>query len=637
MEMEIQGKTAEFKTVKVNAFDIDKVADAQNIDVSIDSFDVEYLDDAADYITFEDGVVTVNPTIGTAFTAKVKLTAKSDSYVTATVTFTKAAVMPTCEVTEQNYDKINPADLVFDVKRNQSIFVKLTGENVTESDYLVAADGELTLRKAFLAKLSVGAHTFTYVTDKGRVYLTVNVIDSTPIAMKSGYQATKTYLKSAKQNISFPLVLNGSTVTEVEGLQKGEYSVDSTGTVVVYSKTLFDKEPGAYNYRVVASNGTDLTLTVTVSDDRQPVLYASSFAFGKNAGVKSDVVVNFESYEYSLISVTGNAIQTNHYTTGKSSVTIRQAYLADLTQGNYSFKLKFSNGTYYPERTVQVSVQDSATIVAALSTATYDKGAPEDVTFRVYATADLSLTGNNVKYTYEKAGGALTLPKSYLKDLAEGTYLFTARAGSSTATLTLTVIDTSEPEIESAEGGVMTIEYDKAQSGDRFFEMLLASASFDKVDGNGITAAGYTVTDNAAKGTKKVTLKAAYLDSLHTGTYEYSVLTSVNVSTLIIKVVDTRKPEPIDQTSIAYTLGSGLDVTVNFTNYEHGIKAIEVKGGSAISLYGGDCDFDRVGGSFTLKSDYLDTLPANTYVTVLLTFDDAAATTLSVTLAVSAA
>ena len=637
MEMEIQGKTAEFKTVKVNAFDIDKVADAQGIEVSIDSFDVEYLDDAADYITFEDGVVTVNPTIGTAFTAKVKLTAKSDSYVTAIVTFTKAAVMPTCEVTTQNYDKINPADLVFDVKRNQSIFVKLTGENVTESDYLVSAEGALTLRKAFLAKLSVGEHTFTYVTDKGRVYLTVKVIDSTPIAMKNGYQPTKTYLKSAKQNLSFPLTLNGSTVTEVEGLQKGEYSVDSTGTVVIYSKALFDKEQGAYDYRVVASNGTDLTLTVTVTDDRQPVLYASSFAFGKNAGVKSDVVVRFESYGYSLISVTGGAIQTNHYTADKSSLTIRQAYLADLNQGTYSFKLKFSNGTYYPERTVQVSVQDSATIVAALPTATYDKAAPADVTFKVYATAALTLAGNGIgdKYAYDKATGALTLPANYLKDLSEGTYVFTAKAGSSTASLTLTVVDTTEPEIESAEGGVMTIEYDKAQPGDRFFEMLLASATFDKVDGNGITAANYTLSDNAAKGTKKVTFKAAYLDGLHTGDYEFSVMTSVNVSTLIIKVVDTRKPEPIDQTSIAYTLGSGMDVTVNFTNYEHGIKAIEVKGGDPVSLYGGDCDFDRVGGSFTLKSDYLDTLPANTYVTVLLTFDDAAATTLSVTLAVS--
>ena len=41
--------------------------------------------------------------------------------------------------------------------------------------------------------------------------------------------------------------------------------------------------------------------------------------------------------------------------------------------------------------------------------------------------------------------------------------------------------------------------------------------------------------------------------------------------------------------------------------------------------------------AFTLNASYLETLPANTYVTLLLTFDDAAATTLSVTIAVGGA
>ena len=82
---------------------------------------------------------------------------------------------------------------------------------------------------------------------------------------------------------------------------------------------------------------------------------------------------------------------------------------------------------------------------------------------------------------------------------------------------------------------------------------------------------------------------------------------------------------------------SDLTRTVNFNNYEHGLKAITVKGGGEISIYSGDCDFDRMTGAFTLNASYLEGLSANTYVTLFLTFDDAAATSLSVTIAVGGA
>ena len=637
ISVEIQGKNQKFDTVKVNAFDLDKVADAKDITVGIDAFDVEYVDDAASYITFKDGLVTVNPTVGYEFEAKIKITAKSDNYVTGIVTFHKAAVMPTCEVTALSFDKINPTDVTFDVKVNQSAFIELVGDGITENYYDLAFDGAITLSKTFLSDLAVGEHVFTYVTDKGRVYLTVNVIDSTPITAN---KTTGTFLKSSKANVTFNLVLSGSKVTEVEGLEKGEYSVDSAGTFVIYAIALMKKDAGVYPYTVKASNGSTLALSVTVNDDRLPELLGTSYTFGKNSGVTMDVSVPYVSYGYTVTGVTGNGIAKANYDITKAGVvTIKKAFLAEKSQGNYNFNITFSNGEDSWSPAISVKVLDNATIIAAVPTATFDLNAPADVEFKVLTTADnLTVSGaglTSAGYSFSRGDATLKLLASYMKKLAVGTYEFTASASSSNVTLTLTVIDTAVPQIESAEGGVVTIDYDKAKSGDRFFEMLLAGASFDKVDGRGITADDYAIAIDPQKGTTKVTIKAEYLNALRVGSYEYLVLTDVNVSTLVINVTDSRKPETSTETSLSYTLGSQESRTVNFVNYEHGIKSISVKGGEDVSLYSGDCDFDAASGAFTLNSSYLETLEANTYVTLFLTFDDELSTVLTITVAVT--
>lgn len=635
MSMEIQGKVAEVKSIKVNAFDLYEVNDANGIEIGIDAFDVEYLDGAENFISFENGLVKVNPTVGTEFTAKVKISAKSDSNVTGTITFHKAAVMPTCEVTTLAFDKLNPTDLTFEVKVNQSTFIKMTGEGIVENYYAVASDGAVTIAKTFLSDLAVGEHVFTYVTDKGRVYLTVNVIDSTPITAN---KVAATFLKSGKANVAFNLTLSGSKVTEVEGAAKGEYSVDSAGTLVFYGIYLMNKEPGDYPYVVKASNGTSLDLSVTVKDDRLPEILTTYYNFGKNAGVKNDVVVPYVSYEYALTSVTGESIQKTNYRIAEDTLTIKKEFLSTLAQGEHEFTLIFNNGSESRHGRVTVKVSDSATIIAAVPTAVFDLNDPKDAEFKVLATASITLSGPGLNQSsYRISDASIFLLKNYLKNFAVGEYDFTVNAATASASLKLYVVDTSVPEIESAEGGVMTIEYDKARTGERFFEMLLAGASFDKLDGNGITADCYTVMQDGATGATRITLKASYLDSLRVGNYEFNVLTGVNVSTLVVNVVDSRKPEAVSETSLTYQLGTQQKRTVNFNNYEHGLKAIAVKGGGDISVYSGDCDFDRMSGAFTLNESYLESLSANTYVTLFLTFDDAASTSISVTIAVGGA
>ncbi|MBQ7713010.1 MAG: hypothetical protein IJT69_04250 [Clostridia bacterium] len=635
MTVEVQGKTAAFNEIEVNAFDLDKVADANHVKVPLDSFDIEYLDGAENYITLENGLVKVNPAVGTEFTAVVKITAKNDNYVTGTVSFHKAAVMPTCADTSRSFDKNEPADVTFDVKKNQSSFIGLNGVGITVASYAAQDTGAVTIYKEFLADLAVGEHEFIYVTDKGRVTLTVVVFDSTPIGAPV---TAATFSKTAKANVVFALELSGSKVEKIEGLNAGDYSVDSAGTLVIYASALENKAAGDYDLTVVATNDSTLDLIVTVEDDRVPALYESKFTFSKNAGVKHNVAVAFEAYTYSVVGVEGKTtrISESDYEIAQGKVNVLASYLSGLNQGDYSFTLKFTGATGVESRNFKITVSDTAAIVAGVSYATFDKAAPADVEYTIYTTgSSIILADNGIKSTdYTVSGSAVKVKASYLAKLAVGSYTFRVSAGSSATEVSLTVVDNTKPVIESAKGGVLTIEYDKAQGGDRFFEMMLGSATFQKVDGNGV-AGQYTIGVNDAKGTTKITIRESYLNSLRVGTYTYNVLTDVNVTTLIVKVSDTRKPESTTETSLNYVRGALLPVVVSFKNYEHGVKSIAVKGGTDFSLFDGDGDFDPQSGTLTISSSWLNAQEANSYVTLMLTFDDAASTVLAVTVAIN--
>ena len=634
MTVDIQGKTYEIGKIKVNAFDLDKVADANNVEIGMDAFNVEYIDGAENFITYENGRVTVSPTVGTAFEAKIRITPKSGSDASATITFRKAAVQPTCEETSATFDSMHPADVVFDVKKNQSDFIELKGENIAENNYAVSSEGALTIYSTFLSGLSVGDHTFTYVTDKGRVVLTLTVINSTPIAMKSG-GTVRAFLKSGKANVTFPIDLKGNKVTAVEGLNKGEYNVDSTGTLSISGAYLMTKEDGTYTYVVKANNNSSLNLTVTVEDDRVPELLMYNYSFAKNS-CTADVKVSYVSYKYVLESVTGNGIKSTDYSVQDGTLTIKKDYLAKQTKGVNEFSVNFKRGNATTSRSIYVDVKDDATIIAVAPAATFDKNDPKEAEFTVLATSAVTLSGNAIDGNYTVSGAQVKIAIPYLQNRAVGTYVYTATAGGATATLTLEVIDTAVPEFTMADGGVKTLKYDKKEGAnkEKTFTILLPNdATFGKVDGNGITKDDY-YTVNKAEGTE-VTLSDEYVSALPVGTYEFSVLTNVNVSTLVLEVSDTSVPKTLSSTSLTYQLGTNEDRTVTFANYEHGIKAISVTGGDAISLFSGDCTFDVSTGVFTLKASYLETIAKNTYVTVFLTFDDEAETALSITLAVN--
>lgn len=628
--IQIPGKSVEFGEVKVNAFDLYKVDDANAVNVPLDSFYVNYIEDAADYITLKDGYVYVNPTVGMEFYASIELVSKTDETVKATVTFHKTAVMPTCEEPSASFDKKEgTGDVVFDVKLNESTFIGVSASVGGDVKYAVdEKTGKLTLYGTYLAKLPLGEHVFTYKSNKGVLYLTVNVIDSTPIELATGTPEKKTYSKRAAAAVPFALSLNGNKITSVTGLTESEYSVSNAGTLTIYSPAFAGKEAGEYDFVVNAANGTSLNLTVAVVDDRRPDLYCFSFGFGKNGSVSHDVVVTFEKYAYAVEGVTGDITRADYVIEG-DSVRISSAFLLKRAQGTYAYDITFrgvDGGAV--TKTFTIDVWENVSLVAGNAYAVYDKNAPANVEYVVYSSTGSVSVAGIPSSKCSLSGNVLTIRKDVFADLELGKHTFTASASGSSVDLILEVIDTTVPDLSLADGGKLVLSYDKSAGVAPSFDLALGAASFDKVEGNGVV---YDVTKKSGK--TVVTFDKDYLDSLAYGEYEYAVLTSVNRMMVTLKITDTRAPYAKTDTVIAYTKGGNADATVSVENFGYDLVSLSVTGSDAPAL--GEYMFDKDTGVFTLTKAYLATLTENDYTTFALKFNDAAGTVLRITIAVS--
>jgi len=627
--IQIYGKSVEYSKVNVKAFNLYSATDVSSIELPLDRFDIVYIDDAADYITLKDGYVNVKPTVGVEFNATIELVSKSDSYVKGRVTFHKSAIMPTCEETTAVFDKNAPSDVVFDVSLNTSTYLglSLNGTAVTKG-ISVDGTGKITMYSTYLKDLAVGEHVFTYKSNRGVVYLTVNVVNSEPITVSG---ATKSYSKRTGGDVSFDLDLKGNKVASVEGLEPSQYAVGSSGKVFrIFGAVFTNKEVGAYNYRVTAANGRYVDITVNVIDDRLPKLYSNYFGFHKNSLNKVDVNVPFEQYAYVVKSVIGPNLHTYDYVCTDGNLCISKDYLMALDAGEQKFEIVLSGKNSELTLKFTVDVRENVSLIAGSSYAVFDKNAPKDVEYIIYASsANVTVDGlSTSKYSF--SGNLLTINKNYLSTLDLGENVLTVHMGDASLELTLKVIDTGEPEIALANGGKLYLTYDKATNADISFDVRLGSASFDRIDDSAVRYSA--VTEN---GVTKVTLAASYLNSLSYGEHEYDVLTTVNRMTLVLKVVDSSTPAPNGSTTLSYVKSSlgASDLTVYFFNYGCDIVSIEAIGSAAPAL--GEYTFDVDTGIFTLTKAYLDTLTEGDYTSFALTFNDTNATTLNINVAVS--
>ena len=102
---------------------------------------------------------------------------------------------------------------------------------------------------------------------------------------------------------------------------------------------------------------------------------------------------------------------------------------------------------------------------------------------------------------------------------------------------------------------------------------------------------------------------------------------------LVVKVIDSAVPTALCDTVGEFRKGSSGSFSVTFDTHGYDITSIEVTGSEAPAL--GEYSFDKVSGVFSLTNAYLETLTADDYTTFTLTFNNAAATVLKVTIAVS--
>ena len=616
------GKKFEFKEVSVNAFNIDSLKDATNVKVSIDNFDIEYVDDAANYITLKDGFVIVKPTIGTEFYADIRLVSKSDPNVTGTITFHKTAIMPTCDETTATFDKAKPEDVTFDVSLNESYFLGVTSASGDVKYTVINEDGAISVLTSFLRDLPLGDHVLTYRSNKGVLYLTVTVIDTTPIDFVDPNKSTRNYSKRGAGAVTFDLALYGNAIT-IDGLTESQYTVNKSGTLNIFASVFADKDPGEYNYVVTAANDSTLTLTVKVVEDREADLYTKKFGFGKSSTLAGDIKVTFEKFAYGAPTVSGNDITAADYVVTDGAIIIAKSYLMKLDAGQHTFDVTFIGEKGRINRTFTVDVWENVSFVVSTPYAVFDKNAPTDAVYTVYATNAIALTGENIgAKDYTVKGNVLTISKAYLSTLEVGEYTFSATTSGARIELTLKVIDTTVPVITLADGGRLVLTYDKAVKTAPTFDLTLGGATLDKVDGIRYT----TAKDGSVT---KVTLNAEDLSVLALGEYEYDVLTSVNRMILVVKVYDSATPTAKDDTVRTY---GNSDITFTFDNHGYDLAAIDATGSDAPAL--GDYTFDKDKGVFTLTKAYLDTLTKNEYTTIALTFNDEAGTVLKVTIAV---
>ena len=579
-KIEIRGPNAKLEDINCTAYDIRSLKDCLNHPISVKEFNFEYVDDAADYIIYkpEDGLVLVQSSVGDEFTKQVRLRAKSNKEATCILTFHKDAVMPTCKEPEKMYDVADGGDLTFEVKRNQSDFIGLTGENISAANYTVSDTGAITISAAYLASLPMGDHVYVYSTNRGSIYLTVIVKNSTPIEVEKN---SASFNKSGAANVTFKLKLSGNYVKSVSDLDKKFYYVDKSGTMVVYALGLMDKPVGKKTFTITSSNDTTVDVDINITDDRAPFLYQDSYPFAKNAEMRNDVPVKFEKYGYAVSKVDGNGIGSSDYTIADDKVLIKASFLSGKSAGDYNFTVKFQMGDREISKGFTVSVKDSATLLAYTSYATFDKADPADVGFTVVATGGIILSGNNITaQNYSVKGNDIKIKASYLAEQTVGEKKFTATCGSESVALTVKVENNVIPQLvetEDVKDGKLTLKYDKSKKGSLSFEMILGGNPINQVLSDTAPDLVYT-TQLTEKETTKFLIPEEYLQSMKCGTYEYRIVTDVLNLLFTMYVSNNGLPTPTTQTSLSYLKGSNATMRVQFVSNDKDVKKIECFG-----------------------------------------------------------
>ncbi len=276
--------------------------------------------------------------------------------------------------TSTNSSSITPTTVSFDLyTANQAdipVTVALNGNTLKgiyngttallkDTDYTVAADGTVTILKAYLAKQSVGTLNLKFDFSAGNdPVLAVTVRDTTPHTdstispIKSSFD-----LNTANQaDIPVTVALNGNTLTGIyngtTALVKGtDYTVAADSTVTILKAYLAKQSVGTLNLKFDFNVGNDPVLAITVSDTTpyadstiSPVISSFDLYTVNQADIPVTVALNGNTLKGIYNGTTALLKDTDYTVAADGTVTILKAYLAKQSVGTLNLKFDFSAG-----------------------------------------------------------------------------------------------------------------------------------------------------------------------------------------------------------------------------------------------------------------------------------------------------
>ena len=141
-----------------------------------------------------------------------------------------------------------------------------------------------------------------------------------------------------------------------------------------------------------------------------------------------------------------------NYTVANGKVTLKTAYLATLTEDDYTIKIKTNQG----DLTAVITVTDTTTLTADPATAVFDKNISgedyDDVTIEItHNTTGVTLSSvhnGDVPLTlethYTAVGLVVTILKAYLAMLDEGAVTITFKTDKGDVDAVITIEDTTD-------------------------------------------------------------------------------------------------------------------------------------------------------------------------------------------------
>ena len=223
--------------------------------------------------------------------------------------------------------------------------LKLDDASVSGSNYTLSDDScSITIKKEYLAGLANGTKTFEIDLDDDETYVLWDVVISGAVA--------KTFARGEAADVAVTYA-----DAEITGLKYQDAAVDASSyavsnsnhTITIKKEYLATLSNGAKTFKVLEGESDYDEITVTISGN-------GSASFSKAA--PADITITVADAEITGLKIGGTNVNTDNYTIaeGAHSITIDDAYLSGLANGDKTFKVQLEDGE--DELTYIVTVGD---------------------------------------------------------------------------------------------------------------------------------------------------------------------------------------------------------------------------------------------------------------------------------------